>query len=206
MKTMREDYAILLTMISAFRDKDIGYPELREFMAGLNIGNELNFKGEWSRVWADWLHVIQHAHPEHKWYEHGCELCDFIENAIENEPRPLTLPNDKQVVKKFFSKKREVGFYIDQPSSFVNARTAEIKKKKGNLFVRNYIFNPAQNLEPFDKIGLERDGVDFDPVSSFTIREHQRSNDVTLDDVVTFIKEEFSDVKIAALLDHYTLI
>ncbi|MCV6547244.1 MAG: hypothetical protein OIF56_08190, partial [Cohaesibacter sp.] len=100
----------------------------------------------------------------------------------------------------------DIGFYTDQPADFVNKRLEDIKRKKGDYFIKNYIVYKARPTTEVEKDGLEEDGVDFDPVSDFMLSLNHFSDDFTLDEAIEFIKEEFSGVKIAALFNYETLV
>ncbi|MCV6546550.1 MAG: hypothetical protein OIF56_04580, partial [Cohaesibacter sp.] len=65
----------------------------------------------------------------------------------------------------------------------------------------NYIIYKARVAEKIDKAGLKEDGISFDPSSLFLLSQNHFSGDFTLLEVIDFIKEEFSDVKIAGLYD-----
>lgn len=104
---MLRGYNRLIRVIQEFRDKEIGFQEYTGWLrtTAFGIGYELSYEGEWSNKLDAWLELIEHCYPEEDWYELGCSLGYFLENAIINEPRPLKLPEDDRIVREQFSTK-----------------------------------------------------------------------------------------------------
>ena len=94
-------YDDLLEAIRRFRNKDLSFQELAAWMRGTgsSIGYELNYQGDFSNHMDAWMELIEFCYTENEWYELGLSVCDFIEDAILNEPRPLVLPKTDRVLK-----------------------------------------------------------------------------------------------------------
>ncbi len=96
-----KNYDNFLEAISKFRDKKLSFQEIAKWMRGTgsSVGYELNYQGDFGNHMDAWMELIEFCYPEDEWYELGLSACDFIEDAILNEPRPLDLPKTDRVLK-----------------------------------------------------------------------------------------------------------
>ncbi len=103
---MLSGYESLLNVISKFRSKEMPFKEYKQRLMGsaTNIGYQLEYSGDWYDQLDAWLESIEFCYPEDDWYELGCSLGNFIEEAIRNEPKPLKLPDNDRVVKEQFQR------------------------------------------------------------------------------------------------------
>ena len=101
---MLDGYDLLLDAIKSFRQKRITFLEFKGWLngSGATIGYELGYNGRWETTLDAWLEYIEFCYNENDWYDLGSSLADFIEDAILNEPCPLTLPENDRVIKEQF--------------------------------------------------------------------------------------------------------
>lgn len=94
----------VLKTIRDFRDRKLSFPVYKQSLLGRAslIGQELDYPKNWEAKLDAWLELIEHFYGEGDWYELGCSLGDFIEDAIINESRPLVLPMNDRVVQSHF--------------------------------------------------------------------------------------------------------
>jgi len=102
---MLEGYNLLLNAIDEFRQKRMSFHEFKAWMngSGSTIGYILDYDGEWHNTLDAWLEYIEFCYNESDWYNLGCSLANFIEDAIINEPSPLILPKSDRVIKEQFT-------------------------------------------------------------------------------------------------------
>ena len=95
-------YNNLLEVIKKYRDKELPFSELASWMrgSGSSVGYELDYAGDFGNHMDAWLELIEFCYREDERYELSLSVCDFIENAILNEPRPLELPKTDRVLKE----------------------------------------------------------------------------------------------------------
>ena len=108
---MLKNHDRLLEVVYKFRNKEIDFHEYSGWLrtTAFGIGYELNYEGDWGNKLDAWLELIEYCYPEEDWYELGCSLGKFIEDAIINEPRPLKLPENDRVVRQQFLKIKKPG-------------------------------------------------------------------------------------------------
>jgi len=104
---MLEENNRLITAIERFRNREINFAEYEGWLrtTAFGLGSQLDFERDWARILDAWLEHIKFGHPEEDWYDLGCSLGAFLEDAIINEPRPLKLPENDRVVREHFLKK-----------------------------------------------------------------------------------------------------
>jgi hypothetical protein len=97
-----KNYDKLLDVIQKFREKKIPLSELAMWLRGTgsSIGDELEYKGNFEKHIDAWIELIEFCYPEDEWHELGCSICNFFEDAIINESRPLVLPKSDRVVRE----------------------------------------------------------------------------------------------------------
>ncbi len=102
-----KNYERLLSAIQKFRNKEIPFTEFSGWLrtTAFGLGYELQYQKDWGNHLDAWLEYIEYCYPEEDWYELGCSLGSFLEDAILNEPRPLKLPENDRVVREQFVKK-----------------------------------------------------------------------------------------------------
>lgn len=100
------NYNRLLVVISNFRERKIGFLEVKPWLIGCGIGYELDYSGDWSNDLDNWLEYIEFCYAEEDWYELGLSLANFIEDAIVNKPKPLKLPQNDRVVMEQFQRSK----------------------------------------------------------------------------------------------------
>ena len=204
---MKEKYKHILEIIASFQNGEINFHEYRQYMEGLYIGYELDYEGdEWSDDLDNWLELIEYTYPEKDWYELGCSLGNFIQNAIENEPCPLKLPENDRVIRDHFIKRHTLLVYFDQPANLIGNRIAEVMKKHDEIFSEDYHINPVLGLDQIGKYHWEDFGEGFEAVSVFSLRELRPTTDTKINEMISLLKTEFSDLKIGILMDEYTLV
>ncbi|WP_163392571.1 hypothetical protein [Enterovibrio norvegicus] len=95
-----KNYDSLLDIIKKFKNKELSFQELAKSMRGMgsSVGYDLNYQGDFGNLMDVWMELIEFCYDEDEWYELGLSACDFIEGAILNEPRPLTLPRTDRVL------------------------------------------------------------------------------------------------------------
>lgn len=94
----------VLRTITDFRERKLAFPVYKQLLLGRAslIGQELDYPKNWEAKLDAWLELIEYFYGEGDWYELGCSLGDFLEDAIVNESRPLVLPLNDRVVQAHF--------------------------------------------------------------------------------------------------------
>lgn len=102
-----QDYDRLLSAIQKFQSKEMNFREFSGWLktTAFGLGYELGYQKDWTNHLDAWLEFIEYCYLEEDWYDLGCSLGAFLEDAILNEPRPLKLPESDRVVREQFMKK-----------------------------------------------------------------------------------------------------
>lgn len=97
-------YDDVLDTITQFRAKEMAFSDYKQRLLGRAslLGQELDYPKNWENKLDAWLELIEHFYGEPDFYDLGCSLGRFLEDAIVNERRPLVLPLNDRVVQTHF--------------------------------------------------------------------------------------------------------
>ncbi len=96
-----QGYVDFFHIMKKFRNKEISFQEFsaRVRSSGSLIGNQLDYPGDFENHLDAWMEYIEFCYLEEDWHSLGCSVCDFLEDAIMKEPKPLFLPKNDRVIK-----------------------------------------------------------------------------------------------------------
>ena len=95
-------YENLLFSIEKYRVKELSFYEIRSALSGsrtYDLGQELQYEKDLYKKIDAWFEFIEFCYLEDDWRDLTLSICNFIENAIQNEPRPLELPKSDRVIR-----------------------------------------------------------------------------------------------------------
>ncbi|MBJ7537301.1 hypothetical protein [Marinomonas transparens] len=97
-----QGYDNFLYAINRYRNNETSFHEIRSVLVGSSahtLGKELGYNKDLYTKLDAWFEFIEFCYLEEDWRGLVLSICDFIEDAILNEPRPLTLPKTDRVLK-----------------------------------------------------------------------------------------------------------
>lgn len=97
----------VLNAIFQFRSKEIDFQALRGWLVPYAIELELRLgyeRRDFQNDLDNWFEYIEYAYKIEDQRELTLLLCTFIEDLINNEPQPIVLPRDDQVVREHLLK------------------------------------------------------------------------------------------------------